>query len=138
VALKNAVYLWRAADGHIEQLLELEDRDAYVTSVQWGQADNTLAVGTSSNMVQIWDSERLVKTRDLAGHTQRVSSLSWNNSHVLSSGGRDSQVLNHDVRQRRHVFSTYLGHRQEVCGLAWSPDGAALASGGNDNLLCIW
>ena len=27
---------------------------------------------------------------------------------------------------------------QEVCGLEWSPDGSQLASGGNDNLLCIW
>eukprot|EP00658_Telonema_sp_P-2_P015996 TRINITY_DN16191_c0_g1_i3.p1 TRINITY_DN16191_c0_g1~~TRINITY_DN16191_c0_g1_i3.p1 ORF type:complete len:147 (+),score=50.87 TRINITY_DN16191_c0_g1_i3:51-443(+) len=30
------------------------------------------------------------------------------------------------------------GHTQEVCGLAWSPDGTQLASGGNDNNLCIW
>ena len=27
---------------------------------------------------------------------------------------------------------------QEVCGLAWSPDGDELASGGNDNSLCVW
>lgn len=27
---------------------------------------------------------------------------------------------------------------QEVCGLKWSPDGRFLASGGNDNRLCIW
>lgn len=35
-------------------------------------------------------------------------------------------------------MSTFKGHRQEVCGLKWSPDGQQLASGGNDNLLCIW
>ncbi len=26
----------------------------------------------------------------------------------------------------------------QVCGLKWSPSGTQLASGGNDNLLCIW
>lgn len=28
--------------------------------------------------------------------------------------------------------------RQEVCGLQWSPDNRFLASGGNDNLVCIY
>jgi len=29
-------------------------------------------------------------------------------------------------------------HDEEICGLQWSPDGTQLASGGNDNLCCIW
>lgn len=28
-------------------------------------------------------------------------------------------------------------HTQQICGLAWSPDGKLLASGGNDNLCCL-
>lgn len=31
-----------------------------------------------------------------------------------------------------------VGHRQEVCGLKWSPDNQYLASGGNDNRLYVW
>ena len=42
------------------------------------------------------------------------------------------------VRTRDHHTATLQGHTQEVCGLKWSPDGTQLASGGNDNLLCIW
>jgi len=34
--------------------------------------------------------------------------------------------------------ATLTGHTQEVCGLKWSPEGHQLASGGNENLLCIW
>jgi WD40 repeat protein len=26
----------------------------------------------------------------------------------------------------------------QVCGLKWSPNGRQLASGGNDNMLCVW
>jgi cell division cycle 20-like protein 1 (cofactor of APC complex) len=37
------------------------------------------------------------------------------------------------VTERRLV-----GHRQEVCGLKWSPDNQYLASGGNDNRLYVW
>jgi cell division cycle 20, cofactor of APC complex len=71
------------------------------------------------------------------GHTARVSSLAWNGP-MLSSGGRDSAIIHHDIRQARHLQSTFLGHQQEVCGLAWSPDGSTLASGGNENALCLW
>jgi WD40 repeat protein len=35
-------------------------------------------------------------------------------------------------------ISSFSGHTQEVCGLAWSPDGSQLASGGNDNLLNVY
>jgi cell division cycle protein 20 (cofactor of APC complex) len=66
-----------------------------------------------------------------------VSSLSWN-QHTLSTGGRDSLILHHDVRVREHVTATLRGHEQEVCGLKWSPNGTQLASGGNDNLLMVW
>ena len=32
----------------------------------------------------------------------------------------------------------FTGHKQEICGLKWSFDGNYLASGGNDNKVCIW
>eukprot|EP00605_Chrysophyceae_sp_TOSAG23-4_P001327 GSChrysophyteH1.ASY1.ANO1.1444.1 assembled CDS len=85
VALNQSVYLWHA----------------------WSSSENTLAIGTSANIVELWDSSKLSKVRTLQGHTNRVSSLSW-------------------------------GHSQEVCGLSWSPDGCTLASGGNENRLCLW
>jgi len=147
VALNQSVYLWHASDGHIDNLLTLGD-DEYVTSVQWNGigaggsgGDNTLAVGTSGNVVELWDASKLTKVRDLQGHTNRVSSLSWaghSNPSLLSSGGRDGCVIHHDVRAARNVQNTLQGHTQEVCGLAWSPDGLTLASGGNENRLCLW
>ena len=36
-------------------------------------------------------------------------------------------------------MQTLIGHKQEVCGLRWSPhDEMMLASGGNDNKLMLW
>lgn len=137
VALRGAVYLWGAADGNITQLHSMENPDDYITSLQWSKKDDKLAIGTSTNVVELWDTTTMTKLRDLPGHTARVSALSWNGS-MLSSGGRDSVILHHDVRQRRHLQCVYTGHQQEVCGLAWSPDGQTLASGGNENYLCLW
>ena len=138
VALRQSVYLWYANDGRIVKLLTLSDHDQYITSVQWAPMENILAVGLSNNMVQLWDTVAVQLIRAMTGHSNRVSSLSWNTNHYLSSGSRDSTILNHDIRQPMNVISTFHGHSQEVCGLAWAPDGLTLASGGNENLLLIW
>jgi len=138
VALGQSVYLWNAASGNTEMLCELSGEDDYVTSVSWiKEGGGYLAVGTAGADVQLWDVEKMRKVRSMGGHTARVGALDWN-SHTLSSGSRDSTILNHDVRKRDHLTSTLRGHEQEVCGLKWSPDGSMLASGGNDNMLCIW
>ena len=62
------------------------------------------------------------------------------NAILLSyrSGARNGAIHQHDVRVAQHNVATLVGHSQEVCGLAWSPSGTQLASGGNDNILNIW
>lgn len=139
VALGQCVYLWDAATGSIRHLLTLSEPEDYVTSVSWAAHEghtNYIAVGTCST-VQLWDTEALKLVRTLGGHSARVGALDWNR-HWLSSGGRDSLIIQHDVRAPNHIASTYYGHTQEVCGLKWNEDGTTLASGGNENYLCLW
>lgn len=45
--------------------------------------------------------------------------------------------MNYDIRSP-NIIIKHKGHRQEVSGLKWSFDGNYLASGGNDNKLCVW
>ena len=47
-------------------------------------------------------------------------------------------ILQHDVRSSEHIVAKYKGHEQEICGLKWNDDGTTLASGGNENFLCLW
>ena len=79
------------------QLMECSDEDDYVTSVAWAADGKHVAVGTSGAAVQIWDAARGRQVRALRGHSARVSALAWHGT-TLSTGGRDSVVLNHDVR----------------------------------------
>ena len=139
VALSQCVYLWDASTGGINELMNVDtDPNDYISSVSFIQQGGThLAIGLGSNAVQLWDVEAGKKVRTMQGHSGRVGALAWNN-HVLSSGSRDTTVLNHDVRIQNHIIGKMSHHSQEVCGLAWSPDGAFLASGANDNTLCIW
>ncbi len=98
---------------------------------------DTLAIGLDNGKVEIWNTISKKLIRVLNGHRQRVSSLSWNNN-ILSTGSLDSFILNHDIRERDHIVSRFEDHTKEVCGLKWSFDGSQLASGSNDNTLCIW
>lgn len=56
----------------------------------------------------------------------------------MCSASRDGLILYNDVRKADHVVGRSQYHRMEVCGLEWSRDGTKLASGGNDNMACIW
>lgn len=139
VALAQSVYLWNASTGEINHLVTLEASHDYVTSVSWCSMPGftkCIAVGTNSHAVHLFDAQRLEKIRTLSGHSGRVSSLAWNQNWI-SSGSRDSVIMNHDIRANP-VVAKYRGHQQEVCGLKWNDDGSCLASGGNENYLCLW
>lgn len=139
VALGQTVYLWNAGTGDVQELFTFDQGpNAHISSVSWIQeGGGHLAVGVSSGETQLWDVQAGTKVRGMDGHTDRVGSLAWNR-HILSSGSRDTTIVNHDVRIARHNTATLSCHEQEVCGLTWSPDGEVLASGGNDNMLCLW
>jgi WD40 repeat protein len=134
VALGNSVYLW---NGNTSETMQLMTSTENICSVNWINSGNCLAVGLNNGHIELWDSNKFQQIRDMTGHSDRVCSLSWNN-YILSSGSKDAKIINHDVRVRNHIFQNLIGHTQEVCSLKWSPDGSLLASGGNDNLLCIW
>lgn len=139
VGLGSNVYLWNAGSGTIAELMRCPGEGDHITSVSWVKeaGNGYLAVGTSSAEVQIWDVERGRQLRTMRGHAARVGSLDWN-GHILASGSRDATIFTHDVRVRDHHIATLAGHSQEVCQVKWSPDGSMLASGGNDNLVCLW
>lgn len=139
IALGQTIYLWNAGTGDIDELCTFEEGpNAHISSVSWLPNDGShLAVGTSNGQTQLWDVNECKKIRSMGGHTDRVGALSWN-QFLLSSGSRDTNIVHHDVRIARHDVATLTAHTQEVCGLSWSPDGGVLASGANDNLLCLW
>ena len=137
VGLSSCCYLWSAATAKVIKLCDLEDENDGVTSVSWTQKGSHLAVGTRNGHCLIYDVAKCKLLRRMSGHNGRVGAMAWNAS-TLASGSRDNSILLHDVRKRDHVYSTLVGHKQEVCGLKWSFDDSQLASGGNDNKLLIW
>jgi len=136
VGLGDTVYLWNATTTKVNSLCTLPD-ETPVTSVSWMNNGKFVGIGNNSGGLEIYDVEKSTLIHTYKAHTQRVSSLSWN-GNVISSGSRDRTIINRDIRSKKETISTLKGHRQEVCGLKWSPDSKELASGGNDNKLFVW
>ena len=139
VALHDTLFIWNAADGSIAELFSNQSEEDYISCVSWADEGQFLAVGESTNSVQIWDVAAQKAMRTLRGHTDRISTLKWNN-HILASGSRAGDLFLHDVRLPDPLVGRLEGHVQEVCGMAWSPEPNThiLATGANDNLVLIW
>ena len=135
VALGEEVYLWNGDTAETSLLMNSENN--MITSISWMNSGNCLAIGFNNGEIELWDTVKGSEIRVMRGHSGRVSSLAWN-SYMLSSGSKDTTIINHDVRSKNHIVSTLTSHHQEVCALKYNNDGAYLASGGNDNMVYIW
>jgi cell division cycle protein 20 (cofactor of APC complex) len=113
VALDKQVYLWNAASGDIQELMECEGEDNYISSVQFTQDGSYLAIGLNTGSVELWDIQQQRRLRTMAGHAARIGVLAWN-EHVLSSGSRSGLIFHHDVRIPQHLVASLEGHTQEV------------------------
>jgi len=135
VALSEMVFLFDAESGQTDRLLALPSGNA--TALRWMGEGVHLGVGTSAGEVKIWDACAQRQLRSLRGHSGRIGALAWH-GHVLSSGSADAEIHHHDVRVKDHLVGRLSGaHTDFICGLDYSTDGV-LASGGNDNAVCIW
>ncbi|OMH81595.1 WD repeat-containing protein slp1 [Zancudomyces culisetae] len=137
IGLERNVYLWDASSGEVTSLCETSGPSNTVCSLQWTNDGEYLAVGNSEGVIELWDVNNKKKMRSMKGRLTRVGVLSWNN-HILSSGGQDGCIWNHDVRVAKHKVAELVSHTGEVCGLKWREDGGLLASGGNDNMVNVW
>ncbi|KAH9387399.1 cell division cycle 20, cofactor of APC complex [Nematocida major] len=134
LGLSEQLYLWSARTKSVSHLVDAPENH-HISGLSFSR-EGLLAVGTSDGTTEIFDASQNKKVLSLPKRVLRVSSLSWG-SGILSAGGKDGNIFNYDVRAGEHV-SSFLGHSQEVCGLKWDADGTYLASGANDNNVCVW
>lgn len=153
IGLEDAVYVWNASTGSVGLLCELADK-TLVTSLRWSQDGSYISIGKDDGLIEIWDIESNSKLRTLNcdNHLTRIALQSWN-QHVLTSGSRMGHIYFSDVRVANHLVNkNQEAHSAEICGIEYRPvgtttttttptsinDSLQFASGGNDNLVCIW
>ena len=136
VCLGTYTYLWNY--NNLETTLLTKNVEVEFCSSCFMNNGNILGIGLNNGAIELWDIEKKIKIRNLNGHKDRVGTLTWNNFNLFS-GSKDTNIINHDIRMRNNiVMNLNGGHNKEVCCIKWNSDFQYLASGGFDNLVCLW
>ena len=168
VGLGNRVYLWCEGEGVKYPRMDDDRHNTYVTSLSFSSTQgghSILAIGRNNGQISLWslfdESDRFqsqqphavaclsfkpVTTRrpserpgpavsteellvgDELGNVYYYS-IEWINS---------SQIDIHGWHGTMNLMAKINVHTQQICGIAWSPDGDYFATGGNDNACCLF
>lgn len=139
IGLQDTVYVWNASTGSVGLLCELANR-TMVSSLKWSEDGSYISVGRDDGFIEVWDIETNIKLRTLNcdNHLTRVACQAWD-QHILTSGSRIGNLYHSDVRVPQHFSHKFENvHLAEICGIDYKQDRQQFATGGNDNLVCIW
>ncbi len=96
-----------------------------------------IATSAKDNVIHIWEAATGKPTKNLSGHTGKITSLKFSpDSARLASGSADKTLRVWDVADGS-VFAE-AETASEISAVAWTMGGKQLASGGGDTLLRLW
>ncbi|KAI5187182.1 cell division cycle 20-like protein 1, cofactor of APC complex [Nematocida homosporus] len=131
-ALDERVFVQNFLTSRISLIARLSS--TYITSVKLSPDGSCIGAGTCTGDVAVIDLQGKIITRRHQ-HKSRIGVLEWDGRQMLT-GSRDRSIRYIDPRSPEDPRAVIV-HTQEVCGLAFSPTGAYLASGGNDNKVFV-
>ncbi|HXM59072.1 MAG TPA: hypothetical protein VOB72_26970, partial [Candidatus Dormibacteraeota bacterium] len=108
-------------------------------AVRWSPDGSTIAVAASDDRVRLYDPG--LRELGEVPLPHQPTALAWSpDGRTLAAGDATGQLYVLDARDpaRARVVRSLAGHRGEVHGLAYSPDGSRLASAGSDHVARIW
>lgn len=135
--LDGAIYLREGADWTPAKVGPLRSLGDSVWGLAFSPDGHMLASGWWDGLIRLWEmGSSQLAGEPLKGHTGPVMSLAFSPAAPggsqdirLASAGQDRRVLLWNL-SRRQLEASAEGHADAVWSVAFSPDGAVLASGG--------
>ncbi|KAG9095402.1 ubiquitin-protein transferase activating protein [Ceratobasidium sp. 370] len=147
----------------IERLCTAEPGTGIQSAVEWGTHaggwDQALAVGQTKGGISVWDvgtkrhildlhrpspNSRSTSVNLNSPSPSQVCAISWNRN-LLAAGLNGCSLLwdmrcapRSEGRGGGEAFKLGAHGGHKVCGVKWRDDGEMLATGGDDNVVCVW
>ena len=140
VALDTRIFVHDPVQS-VNSTLDAMDFGKRVTCVEWCPSKgwtHLLAAGYSDGRVCVYDTTAMQFLYDSElDHMDKVTTCAWSGVTSLTTGSRDCSIVTRDV-VRGDELIMMEHHSSTVVNLKWNPTGNVLASGGNDDIVCLW
>ena len=143
IALSNKILLWNIISRRCESLAAdtlFPGRglhSEYISALCFTHTAETIIVGNSAGRIMATNILTNTSQSYTSCNSGRIVSISPT-GHGFATGTRSGVIFVYDKRVNKPTQTLSGAHRLEVCGLQASLDERFMASGGNDNLVCIW
>jgi WD40 repeat protein len=130
--------VWDARTGR--ETATFRGHSAAVTGVAWTRDGRHVASASRDGTVRVWDQATGAEVLTLDAQAGTVYGLAFNrDGTALATAHYDGSARVWDATTGRATVTIARAHNLPVLGVAFSPDGAHLASaGGGDNVVKVW
>jgi len=111
-----------------------------VTGLIYSTDGKSLISSSEDQSVRIWDLENERETQSYLGHKDKVTALalSKDGSKVASAAGTEIHLWDAKTGKLIRKVGEEPRHTMPIRGLAFHPDGKAVASVGDDKIIRVW
>jgi len=130
------VKVWDLPGGKFVKSFEAHTH--HVMDVGWQSDGKFLASAGADNAIKVWDFEKGEQARTINGHTKQVTRLLFvgkKSEFVTVSGDTSVKMWNVDNGGNTRTFSNAKDY---VYAIGVSPDGALVASGGEQGIVWLY